>query len=217
MLIPIALTFIALVTLGYVFAFVGRRSRHMPDGKVDCSEKEIGLNSSLGPPTLPVIGNLHQLPMTRGYLKCVHSQAFHLFLGYADDWTRFAEWAKQYGGMYSVKIASQNTIVITDRRLVKELMDKRGLISSNRPPAIVLDSMIYEGAQILTMNHTNPRLRAARKVIHQHFMGTMVEDKHMSVINAEAVQLLRDLCVAPEEFLEHLKRLSNSIIMSIGE
>jgi cytochrome P450 len=117
--------------------------------------------------------------------------------------------------MYSVKIASQNTIVITDRRLVKELMDKRGAISSDRPPAMVLDTMIYEGAQILVMNHSNPRLRVGRKLIHQHFMGTVVEEKHMPVINAEAAQLLRDMCIEPEQFLEHLKRLSNSMIMSI--
>jgi hypothetical protein len=48
-------------------------------------------------------------------------------------------------------------------------------------------------------------------------MGTVVEEKLMPVINAEAVQLLRDMCVEPEKFLGHLKRLSNSIIMSIGQ
>jgi hypothetical protein len=127
---------------------------------------------------------------------------------------RFNDWAKQYGPLYSIKLASQNAIVISDRRLVKELMDKKSSVSSARPRALFFES-VYEGRQILLLPHTDPRWRFGRKMIHQYFGET--RDKHVSVINAEAVQLLHDLCQTPKEFSHHLKRFSNSLIMSLGE
>jgi hypothetical protein len=116
--------------------------------------------------------------------------------------------------MYSIKLASQNAIVISNRRLVKELMDKRSSISSARPQALFFES-VYEGRQILLLPHTDPRWRFGRKKIHQYFGEA--RDKHVSVMNAEAVQLLHDFCQTPNSFANHLKRFSNSLIMSIGE
>jgi hypothetical protein len=116
--------------------------------------------------------------------------------------------------MYSIKLASQNAIVISDRRLVKELMDKRSSVSSARPRALFFES-VYEGRQMLLLPHTDSRWRFGRKMIHQYFGET--RDKHVSTINAEAVQLIHDLCQTPKEFSHHLKRFSNSLIMSLGE
>lgn len=148
--------------------------------------------------------------MQRGYLKYARSQPQR-------SWStnvcplrrltilRFAEWAKQYGGMYSIKLASQNAIVLTDRRLVKELMDKRSSVSSNRPPSLIVNTLIYEGDNLLVMQSSDPKWRASRKFIHQNLMASVVEQKQMGLINTEAVQM-RDICIAPEDFLHHLKR-----------
>lgn len=119
--------------------------------------------------------------------------------------------------MYSLKIASKTTIVLTDRRLVKEIMDKRSAVSSERPPFYVMDTMIYHGDDMLTMSATDPRWRIARKFIHQNFMASVVEKKHMPLLKAEAIQLLRDFCVDPAHFMDHTKRYGNSFVMSIGE
>jgi hypothetical protein len=66
------------------------------------------------------------------------------------------------------------------------------------------------------MQPTDVRWRTARKFLHQNFMGSTVEKQHMPLLNAEAVQMLRDMCVEPEEFLEHSKRFANSFVMSVG-
>lgn len=55
-----------------------------------------------------------------------------------------------------------------------------------------------------------------RKLVHQHFMESMVEKSHIQVQNAEAVQMLRDFCLRPDQHMLHPKRFSNSIIMSLG-
>lgn len=113
-------------------------------------------------------------------------------------------------------LGSHKAIVLSDRRLVKELMDTKNSITSNRPQAVILDTMLYDGDEMLLMQPSNPRWRTARKFLHQNFMSSVVEGKHMPLINAEAVQMLRDLLVQPGEFLKHSKRFGNSFMMSVG-
>jgi cytochrome P450 len=119
--------------------------------------------------------------------------------------------------MYMLYFASRKTVVLSDRRLVKELMDKRSSVTSNRPPAVILENMLYDGDEMLLMQANNPRWRMARKFLHQNFMGSMVEKTHMPLINAEATQMLRELLVQPEAFIKHSKRFGNSFMMSVGK
>lgn len=158
----------------------------------------IGKRSNLlpvGPPTIPVLGNLHLLPKTRIHLQ-------------------LTKWAQQYGGMYSLKIGSGNMIVLTDRRLIRELVDKKAAYNS-RPPH-------YVGNQITKSSHvglipSGALQRSHRKILHQHLMESQCEQRHVHLQNAEAVQLLRDLIEEPEHFKMHAYRYSNSTVMSIGK
>ncbi|KAJ5569117.1 cytochrome P450 [Penicillium hetheringtonii] len=127
-----------------------------------------------GPPTLPVLGDLHQIPRKRSYLK-------------------FTEWAKQYGGLYSLKMGTGTAVVITNRRIIKELVDKRSAKYSNRPASYVSHDLMTSGDHLLVMQY-GQQWRSFRKIIHQHFMESMVERHHLEVQNAEAVQMLRDIC-----------------------
>jgi hypothetical protein len=64
------------------------------------------------------LGNVHQIPK-----KGAHFQ--------------FTKWAKQYGGIYTLKLGTGTAAVITSRRLVKELVDKKSSIYSERPKSYV--------------------------------------------------------------------------------
>ncbi len=92
---PLSLTLplICLALLLYALIFTGRRYPHLPPG----------------PPTLPIIGNLHQLPTKGTYLT-------------------FTTWSKTYGGIFSRKFGSSTAIVLTSRRLVKAIIDKKSAI-----------------------------------------------------------------------------------------
>lgn len=102
--------------LTYIILFVGRREKNLPPG----------------PPTIPVLGNIHQIPK-----KGAHFQ--------------FTKWAKQYGGIYSLKLGTGNAVVLTDRRLVKELVDKKSAIYSERPRSYVAE-LISGGDHILLVS-----------------------------------------------------------------
>ncbi len=126
---------------------------------------------------------------------------------------RFTEWAKIYGGMYSLKIGTGTMIVLTDRRLVKQLIDKKSSIYSKRPPSY-LGQLITGGDHLLIMDYSN-KWRALRKIIHQHFMESIVVKEHTKIVDAEAVQMCRDFLIAPRDHMLHPRRFSNSVAMSL--
>ncbi|KAL2862702.1 cytochrome P450 [Aspergillus lucknowensis] len=147
-----------------------------------------------GPLTLPILGNLHQIPTKGAYLK-------------------FTEWARTYGGIYSLKLGTGTAILLTYRTLVKELIDRKSSKYSNRPTSFVAHT-ITGGSHLLAMQYS-PLWRPMRKAVHQHFMESMVEKSHIRVQNVEAVQMLRDFCLRPDQHMLHPKRFSNSITMSL--
>ncbi|KAK3323361.1 cytochrome P450 [Cercophora scortea] len=148
-----------------------------------------------GPPTLPIIGNLHQIPKTGAHRK-------------------FTEWAKTYGGIFSLKLGPSLAVVITDRRLVKELMDKKSSMYSARPPSYVSHDLITKGDHLLVMNY-GASWRTFRRTMHQFFNEGVCDKQHISLVEAETTQMLRDFLDRPEKHMVHTKRTSNSIIMSL--
>jgi cytochrome P450 len=162
----------------YVFAFVGRREKHLPPG----------------PPTLPVLGNIHQIPK-----KGAHFQ--------------FTQWAQQYGGLYTLKLGTGTAAVITDRRLVKQLIDKKSALYSERPESYVAN-LISSGDHILLMKY-GQQWRSTRKLLHGSVMEKMVDEQHLPLQEAEARQMVRDYLLKPEDHMLHPKRFSNSVTMSI--
>lgn len=168
----------SLATAAYVYTFVGRREKHLPPG----------------PPTLPILGNIHQIPK-----KGAHFQ--------------FTEWAKQYGGIYTLKLGTGTAAVITERRLVKQLVDKKSALYSERPKSYVAN-LISSGDHILLMQH-GQQWRSTRKILHTSLMEKVVDEHHLPIQEAEARQMIRDYLVRPEDHMLHPKRFSNSVTMSI--
>ena len=106
-------------------------------------------------------------------------------------------------------------VVITDRRLVKEVIDKKSSKYSDRPKSYLADDLITKNHHMLVMQY-GPLWRTFRKLVHQYFMESMVERTHINVQNAEAMQMVRDFCVRPDQHMLHPRRYSNSITMSLG-
>lgn len=118
--------------------------------------------------------------------------------------------------MFSLKIGSGNAVVLTDRRIIKQLLEKRSSISSNRPVSMVAQQLITEGDHMLWMDNT-PTWRTFRKLLHQDLTETLCNKEHVKLQQAEAVQMLHDMMNDADQWVDHLKRFSNSIIMSIGK
>jgi cytochrome P450 len=119
-----------------------------------------------------------------------------------------------YGGIFTLKLGPALAAVITDRRLVKELVDKKSSVYSGRPHSYVSHELITKGDHLLVMKY-GETWRSFRRVIHQYFMESMCDKQHLALVDAEQVQMMHDFLTAPEKHMFHSKRTSNSIIMSL--
>jgi len=95
------------------------------------------------------------------------------------------------------------------------MLDKKSSIYSGRPVSYVSDLMTHRD-HLLAMDY-GEKWRKFRKLIHQQFHESRCEKEHIVLQNAEAVQMLRDFCLAPGEVMKHPKRFSNSITMTLGK
>ncbi|KAK1217184.1 hypothetical protein PQX77_020167 [Marasmius sp. AFHP31] len=75
-----------------------------------------------GPPTTRLLGNIASFPKKFPYIK-------------------FTEWARIWGGLYSLKLGPATAIVITDATIIKEFIDKRGHTTSDRPANFIVESV----------------------------------------------------------------------------
>ncbi|KAF4636549.1 hypothetical protein G7Y89_g1536 [Cudoniella acicularis] len=128
--------------------------------------------------------------------------------------SEFTQWAQEFGEIFSLKLGPATAIVISSPRAVKELIDRKSSIYSNRPPSYVSHDLITRGEHLLVMEQGS-KWKLFRKLLHQQFNEGRCERDHIALQDAEAVQMLRDFCVLPEQFMSHPKRFSNSIIMSL--
>lgn len=98
---------------------------------------------------------------------------------------------------------------------MKTLIDKKSSLYSERPTSFVTN-LITRGDHLLVMKHSG-RWRQVRKLVHQHFMEAMCDKQHVVLQDAEAVQMIKDFLIQPAMGANHMKRFSNSIVMSICE
>ncbi|KAL2847563.1 cytochrome P450 [Aspergillus pseudoustus] len=160
---------------------IGRRDPRMPKG----------------PPTVPILGNFHQIPSSGLYAK-------------------FRDWAAEYGPVFSLKFGPTNIIVLCDRKAVHALLDKKGAIYSDRPPSYV-GRLLTHGDHI-ALEQMDPIWREKRKVISHNFSPKNLDEKHFIVQEAEATVLLNDLLNNPGGFFNHVRRYtaSSASVLAFG-
>ncbi|KAK1233947.1 hypothetical protein PQX77_002868 [Marasmius sp. AFHP31] len=158
--------------------------------------KDVGSRDSRlppGPPTVPLLGNLGIFPKEFAYL-------------------RLTEWARLWGGLYSLKLGPATAIVITDASAIKELMDKRSQSTSDRPPNFIVES-VADGLNMVLARYGD-KWRTLRRTAHA-ILTPQMSAKHIPIQYAEATQLLFDILRNPDSFYTHIRRYSNSVIMSV--
>lgn len=95
-----------------------------------------------GPPTLPIIGNLHQMTTRDAHLQ-------------------FEKWARQYGPVYSLILGSKTLVVLSSDKAVKDLLDKRSGVYSHRQDMYIGQTLCSGGLRVLMMVSTLGRLYGA--------------------------------------------------------
>jgi len=103
-----------------------------------------------GPPTLPILGNIHQIPLERSFLQYFPRSRLPR-LGVQRLMGSFTKWARQYGPVFSLKVGSGTIIVLSDGDSVKQVLDKQSAVSSSRPPFHIGNEVITHGNHLGVM------------------------------------------------------------------
>ncbi|KAI0401615.1 cytochrome P450 2D18 [Xylaria palmicola] len=148
-----------------------------------------------GPPTIPLLGNMHQMPRTGIHLK-------------------YTSWAKTYGSIFSLKVGQWTMVVLSSASNASRLLEQRSSLYSDRPPSYAIGDLVFHGNHPMFMN-ADERWKLRRKLYHQMFQESRCNKEHIALVEAESTQLLRDMCHVPEDLMLHPGRYSNSIVMSL--
>ncbi|KAF9018494.1 cytochrome P450 [Hymenopellis radicata] len=150
-----------------------------------------------GPPTLPLLGNLHNFPNT------------------AEMPLRFSEWARQYGGIISVSCHGQGCvqtiIVVSSPTAVREVIDRTGWAASSRP-----ESYLGRGAFGRYHPSFSPDTEDLRTMLT---MITTFTSKYKTamqrIVVLEGAQLLFEFLNNPVDFKSSIRRFTHSTIKTI--
>ncbi|KAF2733286.1 cytochrome P450 [Polyplosphaeria fusca] len=176
-----SLSYAALVAIAawalYRISCIGRRPKNFPPG----------------PPTIPVLGNLHLMPASDPHVK-------------------FEEWAKKYGPVYSLMLGTKTMVVLSKDTAVKDLLDKKGAIYSSRPDLYIGQTLASGGQRMLMMRY-GPEWRIRRSSHNALHIKQAV--KYIPYQELESKQLIYDMMQAPSNLKEHYRRFASSLITSV--
>ncbi|KAI1613495.1 cytochrome p450 monooxygenase [Exophiala viscosa] len=153
---------------------VGRRPSGMPPG----------------PPTLPILGNLHQMPTKRPHLQ-------------------FQKWAEEYGPVYSLMLGTKPTIILSSDVAIKDLLDKRGGIYSDRPDMFISQRVASGGHRLVVMRY-GETWRLIHKLVH-NILNINVAEKYVPYQDLENKFLLQGLLDHPDDLFNQIRRFSYSV------
>ncbi|KAI1812661.1 cytochrome P450 [Poronia punctata] len=143
-----------------------------------------------GPPTLPLIGNLHLIPTRKRHLQ-------------------FEKWAREYGPIYSLMLGTKVTIVLNSDQAVKDLVDKRGAIYSSRPEAYMAQDILSGGMRVLFMPNDGV-WKTVRKFVHG-ILGVTAARTYVPYQDLENKAMLLGFLERPGDFIDHLRRYTASL------
>jgi len=122
---------------------------------------------------------------------------------------QWQKWAQQYGPIYSVILGTKTMIVLSSDEVVKDLLDKRSAIYSDRQDHYIGQTVLSGGNRFLMM-HYGPTWRMIRKLCHSMF-NIVKAESYVPYQDLENKQMLADLIDQPECFLNHIRRYSTSL------
>lgn len=96
---------------------------------------------------------------------------------------RFEEWARKYGPIYSLKVFNSNIIVISDPQIVSQLLDKKGVIYSDRPESAV--AMYITNGHHFSFEQQGPSWKLKRAIAVRHFSPQLLDTHHFRIQEAE--------------------------------
>ncbi|KIO24838.1 hypothetical protein M407DRAFT_39782, partial [Tulasnella calospora MUT 4182] len=148
-----------------------------------------------GPPPLPLIGNVLDMPRSK----------------FALTWTKFGE---KYGPLTWLTIPGQTVLVINSFEAAQELLDKRGSVFSDRPRFTMLSELLGMGEYAVFSGYT-ANWRTQRAYLKHALSAPVIRSDYSLLLEAGARQFLGRCLVRSEDFLIETERIAAEIITKL--
>ncbi|KAI0063359.1 cytochrome P450 [Artomyces pyxidatus] len=146
-----------------------------------------------GPKSLPLIGNLFDIPSQK-------------------PWLTYTKWAKQYGEITSITVLGRVVVFVNSQRAAKDLLEKRGTRYLDRPIIPMIDMM--EAHFNLAITPYSQKWRTERRIIDQSLRPSAAM-AYLPMQRAKAHAFLRQVLRDPEHTIGHLKHFTGAVVMSL--
>lgn len=140
-----------------------------------------------GPKPLPVVGNIRDVPPPG-------VPEFQYWLNHKD----------LYGPISSVTSLGTTLVIIHDKAVAHDLLDRSSSITSGRPSMAFANKMCGYESIVVCQGYTST-FRRYRKLLHQELgtrkLAAQLQDAFEIEVNRQLVKMLED----PDRWLEHFK------------
>ncbi|OQE21680.1 hypothetical protein PENSTE_c011G00749 [Penicillium steckii] len=150
-----------------------------------------------GPKGKPIIGNLLDLPPS-GHQECIH-------------WFKHKE---IYGPISSVTVLGKTIVLINDRKLAVQILEKNSAKHSSRPRLVFADELSGWGTAPSGQNNT-PLLRAYRRAMAKVIGTRASASKFDSLLEDETRRFAWRVLQTSDKFVDHIRTEAGAFILKI--
>ncbi|KZT54141.1 cytochrome P450 [Calocera cornea HHB12733] len=137
-----------------------------------------------GPPGLPILGNMLQLPSKLLFIK-------------------LDEWSKTYGDLYTVNVAGKKIVVLSSAKSSGDLLERKSGITSGRARYIMAGEIMCRNLLYMFMPYGD-QLRRLRRITHEGFNIHACE-AYYPFQEQEAANLVRSILTDQDDLANTLK------------
>ncbi|KAM5539391.1 hypothetical protein V8D89_006843 [Ganoderma adspersum] len=165
-----------LVPLSLIVIYLHRKSSEF-------ATRSAGRPLPPGPPGLPILGNLFDLPK-------------------GSPWHGYKELSRSYGDIVGLQVLGRSILLINDANIASDLLERRSVINSSRPVSTAVEMVGWEWS--IAFMPYGQWWRRHRRVFWQYFHPGAIP-KYQDVLEQGAHRLLSRLLKTPENFEEHIR------------
>lgn len=159
--------------------------------RTSLARKSSGVRPLPGPPGLPVVGNIWDIPPVDSHIA-------------------YVPLAKKDGPLMELRVLGRTIVVVSDLKMAVDLLDRRGSIYSGRPPFYMAWASGFTWHLAFMPQDEGWRIR--RKLVHQQFHAKATAQMH-GMLRRTTIELARDMLRTPNDYREHIRRSAGANII----
>ncbi|EGN98959.1 hypothetical protein SERLA73DRAFT_181707 [Serpula lacrymans var. lacrymans S7.3] len=149
-----------------------------------------------GPKGVPILGNIFEMPSEKA-------------------WLAFEKLSEKHGNLSSMNIFGHCLILVNSAAIAEELLDKRSVSYSDRPP-MVMAGELSGWNKALLMTKYGERFRQIRKYFHQAIGARTSIRAFVPIVEHETLRFAQKVLCDDTRLEAHVRKTAGAIILRIS-